>query len=174
MSRRQPDLTINGLRMPLRIGAQIQQSYEDIGGYTLLRLGAGVAVPQQTWRKLRTTLSVQGIAPPGLAAIDWTQPVTLGCVATHSTQSVSNIINIPTARRADAAPYGWAVMPDGLLRPTPVAVAGDIATLAPVAGAAGYQVLWYPLLTVYAVAGVQTSYDAVGAVAGWELVAEEV
>lgn len=174
MSRRQPDLTINGLRLPLRIGAQIQQSYEDIGGFALLRLGAGAAVLQQAWRKLRTTLSAQGIAPPGLAAIDWTQPVTLGCIAARSIQSASNVINIPAARRADAPPYGWAVMPDGLLRPTPVAVAGNVATLIPVAGAAGYQVLWYPVMTVYALAGVQASYDAAGAVAGWELIAEEV
>ena len=116
MSRRQPDLTINGLRLPLRIGAQIQQSYEDIGGFTLLRLGAGAAVPQQTWRKLRTTLSAQGIAPPGLAAIDWTQPVTLGCIAARSIQSASNVINIPAARRADAPPYGWAVMPGAPFR----------------------------------------------------------
>ncbi|WP_068634720.1 hypothetical protein [Thauera butanivorans] len=174
MSRRQPDLTINGLRLPLRIGGEIQQSYEDIGGFTLLRLGAGAAVPQQSWRKLRTTLSAQGIAPPGLAAVDWTQPVTLGCIAARSIQSASNIINIPAGRRTDAPPYGWAVMPDGLLRPTAVAVAGNVATLTAIAGAAGYQVLWYPLLSVYAIAGVQASYDAAGAVAGWELVAEEV
>lgn len=174
MSRRQPDLAVNGLRIPLQIGAQIQQSYEDLGGFTLLRLGAGAAVPQQSWRKTRTTLSAQGIAPPGLAAVDWTQPVTLSCVAARSIQSASNIINIPAERRTDAPPYGWAVMPDGTLKPTLVAAAGSTATLTPVAGAAGYQVLWYPLLSVYAVAGVRVSYDAAGAAAAWEIVCEEI
>lgn len=173
MSRKQPDLTVNGLRMPLRIGAEIQQTYEEFGGFSLLRLGAGAGVVQQTWRKLRTSLSASGIAPPGLAAIDWSAPVTLGCAAGRSIQAASNVITIPPARRTDAPPYGWAVTPSGLLQPTPVTLAGNVATLAPVAGAVAYQVVWYPLLSVYAMEGVRVSYDAAGAVASWELVCEE-
>ena len=174
MIRQQPDLTINGLRLPLRVGAEIQQTYEGIGGFTTRRLGAGALITQQTWRKIRTSLSARGIAPPGLDAIDWSQPVTLGCVAARSIQSISNAIAIPAARRADAPPYGWAINAFGLLEPTAVTVAGNTATLTPVAGAVGYQVFWYPLLSVVAIAGVQNSFDAVGAVAGWELTAEEV
>ncbi|MFT3758426.1 hypothetical protein [Thauera sp.] len=168
------ELSINGQTLPFAVNTEIQQTYEDFGGFTLLRLGAGAAVPQQSWRKTRTTLSAQGVAPPGLDAIDWMQPVTLGCVAARSIQSASNIINIPAERRTDAPPYGWAVLSDGLLKPTPVAVSGNTATLTPIPGAAGYQVLWYPLLTVHAITGVQVSYDAAGAAATWELTCEEI
>ena len=39
MSRRQPDLTIDGLRLPLPVAGEIRQSYESFGGFTVLRLG---------------------------------------------------------------------------------------------------------------------------------------
>ncbi|AMO36746.1 hypothetical protein [Thauera humireducens] len=173
MSRRQPDLMIDGLRLPLHAGAQIQQQYEDFGGFFVRRLGGGAAVHQETWRKTRTTLSAAGLIPPGLDGRDWSQPFVLGCVAPRSKQAASNIFALPVARRADAAPFGFAVDATGLLRPVPVVVAGDTATLGLLAGAVSYQVLWYPLLTVRAPAGVRSYYDAQGAVASWELICEE-
>lgn len=171
--RQQPDLIIGGLRLPLRVGAEVQQSYEDFGGYAVLRLGAGAAVPQQSWRKLRTTISGRGIAPPGLSAINWSAPVSIACVQARSIQAASNVIAIPAARRSDAPVYGWAITADGLLAPTPVVMAGNTATLQSIPGAAGYQVNWYPLLSVIAIAGVNTTWDAVAAEASWELSAEE-
>lgn len=174
MSRKQPDLTIDGIRLPLAVAGAISQTYEDFGGFGLLRLGLGAAVHQEVWRKTRTTLSASGLIPPGLAAVDWTAAHTLGCVAPRSIQSASNVIALPAARRTDAAPYGFAVDAIGLLRPVAVGVAGNTATLAVWAGAVSYQVLYYPLLTVRAPAGVRVEYDAAGAAAGWELVCEEV
>jgi len=173
MSRKQPDLTIDGIRLPLMVAGVISQTYEDFGGFGLLRLGLGAAVHQEVWRKTRTTLSASGLIPPGLAAVDWTAAHTLGCVAPRSIQSASNVITLPAARRTDAAPYGFAVDAIGLLRPVAVGVAGNTATLAVWAGAVSYQVLYYPLLTVRAPAGVRVEYDAAGAAAGWELVCEE-
>ena len=174
MSRRQPDLTLDGIRLPLPIAGEIEQSYESFGGYTLLRLGAGAAIHQETWRRTRTTLSAGGIAPPGLDGFDWSQPHPLGCVAARSIQSASNVITLPAARRSDAPPYGWAVTAAGLLTPTAVTLAGNVATLSAVTGAVGYQVAWYPLLTVRSPAGAAVRYDAAGAVAGWQIDFEEV
>lgn len=94
-------------------------------------------------------------------------------MAPRSIQSASNVITLPAARRVDAAPYGFALDAIGLLRPVGVSVAGNAATLAVWAGAVSYQVLYYPLLTVRAPAGVRVEYDAAGAAAGWELVFEE-
>lgn len=54
-----------------------------------------------------------------------------------------------------------------------VGLAGNTATLAVWGGAVSYQVLYYPLLTVRAPAGVRVEYDAAGAAAEWELVCEE-
>lgn len=173
MSRRQPDLMIDGLRLPLPIAGEIEQSYEFFGGYTMLRLGAGAAVHQEAWRRIRTTLSASGIAPPGLDGIDWSQPHTLGCVAARSIQSASNVITIPAARRTDAPPYGWAITAAGLLIPAAIAVVGNIATLGAVGGAIGYHVAWYPLLTVRVPAGLSVRFDAHGALASWELACEE-
>lgn len=174
MSRRQPDLTIDGIRLPVQVAGEINQDYEAFGGFALLRLGLGAAVHQEVWRKTRTTLSASGLLPPGLAAVDWAAAHALGCVAPRSIQSAGTIITLPAARRSDAAPYGFAVDAIGLLRPVAVSVAADVATLAPLPGAVSYQLLWYPLLTVRAPAGVRSSYDAAGAVASWELVCEEV
>ena len=173
MSRRQPDLSVDGVRLPMQVAGEISQDYEFFGGYSLLRLGAGAAVHQEVWRKTRTTLSASGLVPPGLAALDWSTAHVLGCVAPRSAQSVGPVIALPAERRPDAPPYGFAVDASGLLRPVAVSVAGDVATLAPLAGAVSYQLLWYPLLTVRCPAGPRVSYDAAGAVASWELVCEE-
>lgn len=174
MSRKQPDLTIDGIRLPLQVAGEIRQDYEDFGGFGLLRLGLGAAVHQEVWRKTRTTLSASGLIPPGLAAVDWTAAHTLGCVAPRSIQSAGNVITLPPARRTDAAPYGFAVDAIGLLRPVVVSMAGNVATLTVWEGAVSYQALYYPLMTVRAPAGVRVEYDAAGAAAGWEMVAEEV
>lgn len=174
MSRRQPDLSIDGVRFPVQVAGEISQDYEFFGGFSLLRLGAGAAVHQETWRKTRTTLSATGLVPPGLAGVDWSTSHLLGCVAPRSIQAASPVIALPAARRSDAPPYGFAVDASGLLRPVAVSLAGDVATLGPLAGALTWQVLWYPLLTVRAPAGVRASYDAAGAVASWELTCEEV
>lgn len=174
--RKQPALSINGVLLPVRAAGAINQDYEDFGGFTAtpLRFANGSPLVQQAWRKVRTTLTATGLIPPGLNAIDLTQTVTLGCVSARSIQSASNVITIPAGRRTDAAPYGFALHESGLLRPVSVSLAGDVATLAVVAGAVGYQVLWYPLLTVVAPGGVRSTFDAAAAEAGWQIVAEEV
>lgn len=173
MSRRQPDLILDTLRVPVAVGGESQQTYETFGAFAVLRLGLGAAVHQEVWRKLRTTLSITGAVPVGLDGIDWTATHTLACIAPRSIQAATNAITLPAARRADAAPYGFAVTSAGLLQPTAVTLAGNVATLTAVAGATGYQVLYYPLLTIRAPAGPRCSYDAAGAVASWELACEE-
>lgn len=172
--RRQPDLMIDGLLLPVHAAGAIEQTFEDFGAFSTLRLGLGAAVHQEVWRKVRTSLSATGLIPPGLDSVDWSQSHTLGCVAARSVQSATPELAIPAGRRSDAPPYGFALMPAGRLVPVAVDVAGDVATLATVAGADGYQVLWYPLMTVIAPDGLRTRFDARGAVAGWDLVAEEI
>lgn len=172
--RRQPDLTVNSLRLPLPVGGVITQEYAEMGGKALLRFANGAGLLQTAWTKLRTSISGTGAFPLGLDGVDWSAPVTLGCVAPRSIQSASNVITVPAARRTDAAPYGFAITADNArLLPTPVAIAGNTATLTAVAGALGYQVYWYPLLTVLAPEGLSATWDAAGAVATWQIVAEE-
>lgn len=174
MSRKQPDLTLNALRLPLAAGGQIEQTDERFGGFSAMRLGLGAMVHQEVWRKTRSTITATGLVPPGLDGIDWTAPITVGWVKPRSIQAAGNVIAIPAARRTDAAPFGFSIDANGFLRPVSVSMATDTATLGTVAGAIGYQVLWYPLMSMRAPAGPTLRFDAFGAVAGWELTAEEV
>lgn len=174
MSRKQPDLTINGLRLPLSAAGEIEQTDEQFGGFSTLRLGLGAVVHQEVWRKTRTSLVATGLIPPGLDGIDWTAPVSIGWVKPRSIQAAGNVIALPAARRTDAPPFGFAIDASGFLRPVGVSMATNTATLGTVAGATGYQVLWYPLMSMRAPAGPSARFDAAGAVAGWELTAEEV
>lgn len=170
--RLQPDLTINGLALPLASAGEIEQSYAQIGGFSVLRMADGSAVPQKRWRKLATTLQATGLLPPGLAAVNWDAPVTLGCVGSRAIQSASTTIALPAARRTDAPPYAFAVLAGARVQPTPVDVTEDVASVTAVTGAVGYVVHYYPLLTVLS-PGPQERYDALGAVASWTLDAEE-
>lgn len=176
MSRRQPDLVINALWMPLHVSATIEQQYEDFGGFTATprRFANGAGLVQEAWRRVRTSISASGLVPPGLFSVDWTAPVTMGCVAARSIQAPGNVFDLPAARRADAPPFGFAITAGGMIRPVDVAVDDNQATLAPLAGAVGYQVLWYPVMTVLAPVGPVLTFDAAGAVSGWQLIAEEV
>lgn len=168
------DLTINGMRLPYASAGEIEQSYEDIGGFSVRRLGGGALIHQETWRRVRTVLTAAGWTPPGLSGIDWSQSFALGCVAPRRKKSATNVIGIPAARRTDVPPVGFAILSDGSLLQTGIAVAANVATLTVVPGAIGYEVQWHPLMTVRAPDGVRESYDAQGAVASWELVCEEV
>lgn len=172
MSRRQPDLAINGVLLPVPVAGRIDQTYRPIGGFARLRFADGAALHQESWRRLETTISASGWIPAALAGMDWAAPVTLGCVAPRALQSASPAFTLPTARRADAPPYGFAVVEHRLV-PTTVTVADDEATLAAVTSASAYTVLYYPVLVVLT-DGPRERYDASGAVSGFELTGEEI
>lgn len=167
-----PLFELGGVPVPLAAGLALSQSYEAIGGWALLRMMSGAGLKQQHWQRLRTSVSGEGWVPEGLQALDYSASLGLKCIAPRAVHAVSNVIGIPAARRADAAPYGFAVLADGSLRDTAAALAGDTVTLTPVAGAVRYIAHYYPQLTVFAEPP-RTRFDASGAVAGWELTAEE-
>ncbi len=174
MSYQQPLLAVNGRLITLAAGGVITQSFEDFGGFSTLRFASGVGLAQESWRKVRTTISASGWVPAGLDDIDWSAPVTIGCVKTRSIKSASNVITIASARRTDAPPYGFSIGPRGNLRAAAVTMAGNVATIAPTADATGYVVLWYPEMTVLATSGVTCEWDVQGAVESWAISGEEV
>lgn len=167
-----PLLELGSAQVPLAAALGLSQTYEPLGGYTLLRMMSGAAVKQQHWLKLRTSISGDGWIPDGLQALDYSVSMTLKCVAPRAVISASNAIVLPVARRSDAAPWGFVVMSDGSLRDTPGSLAGDTLTLTVVAGAVRYVAHYYPQITVFADPPMQR-YDVAGASAGWELTAEE-
>lgn len=170
--RLQPDLVINGIVFPVPAAGRITQTYSPIGGVSSRRAASGRLIVQETWRRLATQISAEGWVPAALDGIDWSEPLTIGCIAARARQSATPAIAIPAARRTDAPPYGFGVVEHRLI-PTAVSVAADVATLTPVAGATAYKVLYYPLLVVHSV-GPSERYDAGGAAAGFDLSAEEI
>lgn len=165
------DLVIGSIGIPIHAGLDFSQTYESFGGRSLRRAMNGAAVIQSHWNKLRTRISGSGWVPAGLSGLDLTATHTLKCVAPQAIYSASNSIALPVARRADLAPYGFAIVA-GQPVETAVSVATNTATLTTVAGATAYQVMYYPQLTVV-IAEINFDTDAAGAVFGWTLTAEE-
>jgi hypothetical protein len=167
-------LIIGGIEVPIHASLSLRQTYEPIGGSTVLRMQSGAAIKQTHWRKLRTSIQADGWIPPGLDAIDYSQPLQLACVATRSMMTSALVVDLPAARRSDAGytPVAWALVGGGW-QSAAVAMDGNEATITPVAGASRYKIDYYPLLTVFT-DGPSEEVDATNAAFRWTLSAEEV
>jgi len=151
-----------------------KQTYRMVGGATTHRMLNGAGIKQTHWTKLATTISGDGIVPPGLAAVDWSVPIEIRCVAPRSITSTTTSATLPAARRSDFANAVKAcAIVGGNLRPTTVSVAGDVATAAAVAGASGYQFAYFPKLYFHS-DGVEESANVAESDFGWSLMAEEI
>lgn len=167
-------LTIGGIPISVEQSDAIAQTYEAIGGRGTLRTMGGGAIRQRNWSRIKTTISVsEARMLPALSALDIDTPLVIQCIAPRSIHSALPAVALPTARRADVAPYGFAVMPSGLMRRTGGTLAGNTLTLDVVPGAVSYVARYWPELTVLVMA-LTEHQDVRGAVAGWDLTAEEI
>lgn len=169
-----PKLFIAGVEIALQ-SFPFSQTYANIGGAALHRMLNGAGAKQTHWTKLSTTISGDGFAPAGLAAVDWSVPVEILCAAPRSVFSSTPVATLPTARRNDfVGSVKACAIVAGKLQPTDVSVVGDTATAVVVAGASGYQFLYFPRLYFYSENGVRESDDVANADFSWTLSAEEV
>lgn len=171
-----PDLIIGGIVVPRLACLSVDQDYGNIGPVTLQRLGDGTGLIQSHgWSKLSTSIDCTGWASEGLAGIDFHDQagVTIACIKPRSIKSPSNIITIPAARRTDEPVRGFACV-GAMLVPSPVGMAGNIATITTVPGASGYQAEWLPLLTCFCEGGVRVKYSMGSNEHGWSLQGEEL
>lgn len=169
-------LKIGSLEIPARGSMDLSQTYEQLGGDTLLRVITGAGIKQSTWSKLRTVISGRGWLPAGLATLDTTTQQSIACVVPRSVTCNGSLqATLPAGRRADAGYTPWAValMPDGGLVNTSVSFATNLGTVIAVANAIGYQILYYPLITCW-VSRPTESGERMDASFGWEVIAEEV
>lgn len=175
MAEETSGLILGGVIVPLVAGLDLSQTYDQFGGVWTARAMNGAAIRREHWRKLRTQISGSGWIPPGLHALDYSTPLTLSCIAPRMLRSATNSLALPAARRSDTGytPYAWAVMADGSAQATPVAMASNTATATAVSGAQAYLFFYFPTLSVYAEPPAER-FDPRGAVAGWDLTAEEV
>lgn len=151
----------------------LRQDYSTIQPGPILRLSDGTGIKQTRWKKKGTTISGSGALPAGFDALNFGLEMAIWCVKEVEIASSSNVIALPANRRTDITPLGFAVVNNRMV-PTPVSVSvGGVATLTAVAGATGYRVYYYPILTVFASLNPETG-DINNADHGWELTAEEV
>lgn len=141
-------LLIGGIPIPSHAGIASQQ-YEPLGGSTLLRMANGAGKKRTHWRKLKTTISGSGWLPLALQSLDFGAPIDIACIQARALSSPSSrVFALPTSRRADVQPWGWALVGREWVD-AEITLSGDQATLSAVEGAQLYQVNWLPLLTVY-------------------------
>ncbi len=152
------DIIIGGLRIGLDAAYGLTQDYETISGSSVLRMLDGTGIKQTHWQKLRTRISGRGRYPPGLDGLDYSVPMQIACAAPRAITSASNVITIPSTRRTDWTPAGYAIVRGRVVRVS-VSVAGNTATVALTAGADAYQVIYWPILTVLA-SPPQITFDA--------------
>lgn len=167
-------LTIGGVPISVESSDRIAQTYTAIGGGRPIRLMNGGLVMQRNWRRLRTTIAVADARfLPALQGLDLDVPHVIRCLARRQLASATPAITLPTARRADIDPLGYAVLTTGFMARTASVLAGDVLTLTPVAGAVSYTATYVPEL-VALITELEENLDVRSAKAGWQLVAEEI
>lgn len=169
-------LKIGAIAIPLRAGLDIEQSYELIGGATTLRTLDGTGIRQETWKKLRTTISGSGWLPAGISALDTSSAQLVACITPQAiVADAARQATLPAARRADAGHQPWAValLPGGAIASTTLAIVGNVATAAAVADAEGYLIQYFPQITALVDRPVESGSRGEASYR-WEISAEEV
>lgn len=167
-------LTIGGIPISVESSDAISQSYEPLGGVSTLRTMRGGAIRQRTWRRLSTTVSVTDARfLPALHSLDFDAPQLIQCLAPRQIAGATRAVVLPAARRADIAPYGFAVLPTGFVVPVGGVLVQHALTLDAVPDAVRYTACYVPEFTAL-ITEFSEQFDVRGAAAGWQLTAEEV
>lgn len=173
---------IGGITIPISSAHELSQSYQPLGGFQTIRMMDGGLVKQQNWEKIATTISGEGVIPPGLESLDYCSALLMKCAAPRGvTSTLPTGIAVPPARRTDPgfSPIGCAWIPRtdepslGQWVTTTISIISDVATLGVVAGATQYRVEFFPEITVFADRP-QQDVDVHGANHSWTLEAEQV
>lgn len=167
-----PDLIIGGVTIPRLAGLELTQEYGDVVSEAWHRMGSGTLEVQENWAKRSTTISGSGWIPAAFGSIDFSADLVIQCIALEAVQGAGNVLTVPAARRTDVAPYGFALVA-GREVPTPLVMAGDVATLTAVTGAELYLVKYYPTITCRAKRP-RRGASRNNATYTWSLEAEEV
>lgn len=138
---------VNGIELTKAAADGLSQSYTETPKF-VVRTMDGTAKAQQVFRKIETNISGSGYMLTGWEGLDFSSSVTLSCCEARTIGSLSNVITIPSARRSDVSPRGFAIV-DGVRVSTPVNLVGDVATLTVVGGATQYIIGYYPEFSAF-------------------------
>jgi hypothetical protein len=166
-------LIIGGIEVPLKASYGLSQDYEPVQAVNRPRMMDGSLKQQTAWSgKLKTVISGNGNMPPGIDTLDYSSAITIQCIAEQAVSSVSNLISVPSARRADYGVEGRALVA-GVWQSTPVSLSVDTATLTIVPGATLYQAVYWPELVCYCDPPSQKR-NARTSSYSWQIQAEEI
>ena len=118
------------------------------------------------------TVAGSGWMGPGLAGLDFDQPLELRCTAPQSLYTTSLTTTIPGTPRPDKAPWAHAYVAGNWVD-TPLAWDGTTATITSVAGATEYHVRWLPMFMVL-MGRPEDGLDPAGGIFTWHFTAEEI
>ena len=170
-------LKIGSLEIPTLAALDIEQSFELLGGESIFRTVSGAGLKQETWKRTAINTTGSGWLPAGLDTLDRSAPLVLACVTPRKVPAVlaTRQATLPTTRRADAGhtPWGIAYLADGSTVRTALSLAGNVATLAAVAGAVAYEAYYLPQFTVWAGKPVESGSRS-DASYRWEIACEEI
>jgi len=162
--------TIGGIVIILENSDTWSQTYRSKNNGTDHPMGDGSTVRQSLAGhagKLRTTISGEAFDPSPLAALDTTQSLVLKCAKPRVIQSASNVIVLPSERRSDDAPTGWAIVDGVKVASTFSDVTDDTYTVTVNGSATAYQVEYVPEITV--LANYNESFDTTSGRHKWSL-----
>lgn len=164
--------------VPLESVLQFEQTYDYVSDNNVIRMANadGICLFNPLTEKIKTTISGSGWVVPALNGINYRGVLTLKCAAPLGIDGATVTIPLPAARRMDSGfePYGYALMPDGSEVDTSINIVGDIATLGAVAGAARYNVKYFPEIQVITTKKPRNSSNVSRAEHRWSAEFEEV
>lgn len=167
------ELIVAGIAITIRESERLTQDYETLGATGALRMADGALKHRTAWHgKIKTVISGEGVTPSGLSGIDHTLNHNVKCIKERGVSSSSNVINVPSGRRADYGVEGLVHIGSKIVK-TPVSLSGDTATLTPVTGAEIYQAIYWPEFTCK-FEPVEESGRVRGARHTWRLIGEQV
>ncbi|WP_312115317.1 hypothetical protein [Stutzerimonas nitrititolerans] len=161
-----PQIMLGGVPIVPHAGAP-EVSVGPIGGSTVLRMSDGAGVKMQHWQKSAGSISGSGWMPPGLAGLNYSQPLEL-----RSTKVINHVgagpeFALQHTPRPDMAPWAQALVGGRWVR-VPCIYADGVVTIPPVPGATLYQACYMPVFSVFAEAPAETQGTAHGWSLNWE------
>jgi hypothetical protein len=168
-------LRVDGIDIPVESMLAFDQDYDQLLQRDIRRTADNSAILRMVGNaKLTTTIRAEGLAPPGLAALDLGSTHEIGCAMPNSVRDAGTSITLPAARRTDSGhtPIAFALVDGRLVETTITGITDNVATLTPVSGETGGYLVWYwPLITAVIINNTATASGA--ADYGWQIYAEE-
>ncbi|WP_324730970.1 hypothetical protein [Pseudomonas paeninsulae] len=166
----QPQLMLGGVPIVLHAGAPVL-SDDPIGAEHLHRMSDGAGIKATLWERAAGSISAQGWMPPGLGALDYSQPLEFRSTQVDNMISADLVFTLPSTPRPDQAPWAFALVGDEWLPAACSTVDGEV-TVTAVTGASLYQVAWMPVYSVFASRPAR-GYDSGAGAHSWSMAWEE-